>query len=172
MRAADRAVGILPQLQLAESHLQRVVNHEAPDQRFTDADEQLDRLGRLDYTDDARQHAEYTALRATRYESGWRRFRVQAPIARAFFRREHRCLAFEAEDAAVGVGFAKQDARVVHKITGRKIVGAVEDYVVRSKQLECVFRRQRRLVGLDLDVRIDRVQSVAGRRELGPPDIR
>ena len=39
MRAAHRAVGVLAQLQLAEAHAQRVVNQEAADERFADAEE-------------------------------------------------------------------------------------------------------------------------------------
>src|SRR5438105_14058674 len=101
MRAAHRALRIFPELELAEAHLQRVVDQEAADQRLADAENQLDRFSRLDHADDARQHAKHSALRAARDQS-WRRWlRVEASIAGAFLRREDRRLSFEPEDAAV-----------------------------------------------------------------------
>ena len=48
VRAAHRAVRILAQLQLAELHPQRVEQQEPADQRLADAEDQLERLGRLD----------------------------------------------------------------------------------------------------------------------------
>ena len=103
---------------------------------------------------------------------GRRRLRIQAAVARAVLRREHRRLPFEPEDAAVGVRLAEQHARVVGQIARREVVGAVEDDVVGLEQLQRVLRRQRRLVGLDLDVRIDRVQPILRRRELRAADVR
>ena len=94
--------------------------------------DQLDRLGRLDHADDARQHAEHAAFGAARHEAGRRRLGIQAAIARAVLRREHRRLSFEPEDAAVRVRLAEQHARVVHEIARREIVGAVEDDVVAA----------------------------------------
>ena len=149
MRAAHRAVRILPQLQLAEAHPQRVVDQEAADQRLADAGDQLDRLGRLDHADDARQHAEHAAFGAARHQPGRRRLGIQAAIARAVLGREHRRLPLEPEDAAVGVRLAEQHAGVVRQVARREVVGAVEDDVVGLEQLQRVLRRQRRLVGLD-----------------------
>ena len=135
VRAAHRAVRILPELQLAEPHPQRVVDQEPADQRLADAGDQLDRLGRLDDADDARQHAEHAAFGAARHEPGRRRLRIQAAIARTVLGREHRRLPLEPEDAAVGVRLAEQHARVVGQIARREVVGAVEDDVVRLEQL-------------------------------------
>ena len=140
MRAADRAVGVLAQLQLAEAHPQRVVDQEPADQRLAGAEDQLDRLGRLDRADDAGQHAEHAAFGAARHQSGRRRLGIQAAVARAVLGREHRCLALEPEDAAVDVRLAEQHARVVHEIARREVVGAVEDDVVRLEQLQRVRR--------------------------------
>src|SRR4051812_14590987 len=100
MRAAHRAVWILPELQLAESHPQRVVNQEASDQRLADAGDELDRFGRLNHTNHTWQHAEHAAFGAARDQTGRGRLRVQAPIAGALFRPEHGGLAFEPENAA------------------------------------------------------------------------
>ena len=170
--AADRAIRILPELQLAEFHAERVIDHEAPDQRLTDAGDELDRLGRLDDADDARQHAQHAAFSAARHQTGWRRLRIEAAIAGAVLGREHRGLTFEAEDRAVGVRLAEQHACVVRQVARRKVVRAVEDDVVRREQLERVLGRQRRLVGIDLDVRVDVDQPRLRRLQLGLADRR
>ena len=171
MRAAHRAIRVLPQLQLTELHLQGVIDQEAPDQRFADADDELDGLGGLDHADDARQHTKHAAFGAAGHESGRRRLGIEAAVARAVLGPEHGCLSFEPEDAAVGVRLAGEHAGVVHEVPGRKIIGAVEDDVVLAEQLERVLRGQRRLVRLDLHVRIHRVDLALGRGELGAAHI-
>src|SRR2546425_451830 len=93
----------------------------------------------LPHVDDARQHAEHAAFGAARDESRRRRLGIQAAIARTVLGREYRRLAFETEDAAVGVRLAGQHARVVDQIACRKIVRAVDDHVVRLEQLERVL---------------------------------
>ena len=115
--------------------------------------DQLDGLGRLNRADDSRQHAEHTAFRAAGHQARRRRLGIEAAIARTVLGGEHRGLTLEAEDAAVGVGFAEQHARVVHQVAGREVVGAVEDDVVGLEQLQRVLGAERRLVGLDGDVR-------------------
>ena len=140
MRAADRAVGILAQLQRAEVHAQRVDQQQAADQRLADAEDQLDDLGRLDDADEAGQNAEHATLRAGGNEPGRRRLRVEAAIARAFLGGEDAGLSFEAEDGAVGVGLADQDAGVVDEVARLEVVGAVGDDVVVLEDLERVRR--------------------------------
>src|SRR4029079_11123462 len=66
--AADRAFRIPAQLQLAEAHLQRVVEQQAADERLPAPENQLDRLGRLDDADDAGEHAEHAPFGAARDE--------------------------------------------------------------------------------------------------------
>src|SRR5262249_52885238 len=114
-------------LQLTEFHPQRVVDHEPFDERLADTGNQLDRLSRLDDSDDARQHAEYSPFRAARNESWRRRLWIQAAVARAIFGREHGRLPLEAEDAAVRVRLAEQHTSIVGEIARRKVVGAVEN---------------------------------------------
>src|SRR5690606_26793564 len=120
---------IAPQLELAETHPERVVDEEAADEGLTGAEDDLDGLGGLDHPDDAGEDAEDTALRAARHEAGRRRLRVEAAIARAALRREDAGLPLEAEDAAVGVRLAEQHAGVVDQVARREVVGAVEDDV-------------------------------------------
>ena len=70
MVAADRALGIAPQLQLAETHLQGVVQKQPSDERLSGAEDQLDRFGRLDDADHAGQHAQHSPFGAARDQSG------------------------------------------------------------------------------------------------------
>ena len=144
--AAHRALRIAPQLQLAEAHVPGVVEQQPADQRRAAAEQQLDRFGRLNRADDARQHAEHAAFRAARHQAGRRRLRVEAAIARAVLRGEHRGLPLEPEDAAVGVRLAEEHAGVVDQVAGREVVGAVEDDVVVAERSQGVGGRQRGLV--------------------------
>ena len=70
------------------------------------AENDLDRFVCLDRADDPRQHAEHAAFRARRNETGRRRFRIQAAIARALLRPEHTRLSFKPEDRTVNVWLA------------------------------------------------------------------
>ena len=83
LRSADRAVGSRRSLQLAELHLQTVVREQSPDERSSLAEQQLDRLGRLERPDDAAEDAEHARLLAARREVRRRRLRVKAAVARA-----------------------------------------------------------------------------------------
>src|SRR5439155_20679102 len=47
--AAHRALGIAPELDLAEAHAERVVGQEPPDQGLAHPDQELDGLRRLDH---------------------------------------------------------------------------------------------------------------------------
>ena len=145
MVAADRALGIAAQLQLAEAHLQRVVQEQPADERLAGSENQLDRFGGLDDADDARQDAQHAALGAARHQSRRRRLRVQAAIARAALDREHGRLPVEPEDAAVRVRLAEQHAGVVHQVPRLKVVGAVEDDVVVAAERRARSSRSARL---------------------------
>ena len=157
VRAAHGTLRIFAQPQLAEAHAQGVEEQEAPDERVSDPDDELDRLGGLNGPDDAGQHAQHAAFGAAGHEPRWRRLWIQAAIARAFRRAEHRRLTFETEDAAVRVGLAQDDARIVDQIARREVVRAVDDHVVRCQELQRIARRERRLVELDMHLGIERL---------------
>src|SRR3954452_21516103 len=80
--AAERAVRVLADLDLAVLHLQGVVDHQLADQRLTDAGQELDRLVDLDGSDRGAQHTQDTALGARRNHARRRRLRVEAAVAR------------------------------------------------------------------------------------------
>ena len=120
---ADRACRIAAQIELAEFHLQRVEVEKATGQGFACAEDQLQRLRRLDESDDSRQNAQHPGFRAAR-RGAWRWwFRKKAAVTGSTqMRREHAGLSFEAENGAVDIWFARENADVVGKITRRKII--------------------------------------------------
>ena len=103
MRAAHRAIRILAELEFAELHAERIKQQQAPHEIVTTAEDQLDRLHRLDGTNDSGQDAEHTALRARRHKARWRRLRIQAAIARSIGHAENGNLPFKTENGAVHV---------------------------------------------------------------------
>src|SRR4029077_5597818 len=81
--AADRAVRVAAQLQVAELHLEAVVGHEPADERVPLAENELDGLRGLERPDDPAEDAEDARLLAARREVGRRRLRVEAAVAGA-----------------------------------------------------------------------------------------
>ena len=108
--AAERAIGIFAQLQFAEAHGERIEKQQAADEMFAHADDELQRLGRLNRADDSRQHAQHAAFGAGRNEARRRRLGIQAAVAGAVWVTEDCYLAFEAKNGAVDVGLAEQHA--------------------------------------------------------------
>src|SRR5436190_1954644 len=139
MVAADGALGILAELQLAELHAEGVVEHEASDEGLADAEDQLDGLGRLDEADRAGEDAENAAFGAARNEArGWR-LGIEATVAGAALIGEDGRLTLEAENGAVDVGLAKQDAGVIHQVASGEVVGAVDADVLVLEDVERVL---------------------------------
>ncbi len=83
MGAADGALGIFAELELAEAHAERVDEQEAADERLADAEDELDDLGGLDDADQAGEDAEDAALRAGGDKAGRRRLGIEAAVAGA-----------------------------------------------------------------------------------------
>ena len=171
--AADRALGVLADLDRAVLHLQGVVDHQPADQRVADAGDQLDRLGDLDRADRRAQHAEHAALGARRHHAGRRGLGVEAAVAGRppCVGPEDRRLAVEAVDRAPHVGLAEEDGGVVDQVAGREVVRAVDDEVVRLEDLEDVGRVEPLLVQDDLDERVDLLDRLLGRLGLRLPDV-
>src|SRR5207247_7742057 len=97
-----------------------------------------------------------------------RRSGEQAAVARSFVRLEDGHLSLEAVDRAVHDGDVVPHGGVVDEVTGREVVGAVDDHVpaVGQDALD-VLRAEAFLVGDDLDVRIEGLD-----RALGGIDLR
>ena len=128
--AADGALGILAQLELAEAHGERVDQKQAPNERLALAEDELDDLSGLNDADQAGENAQHAALGATWHQAGRRRLGIEAAVAGPLARGEDAGLAFEAKDGAVDVGLAREHAGIVDQVAGGKVVGAVGDDVV------------------------------------------
>ena len=145
-------LGIAADLDRAVLHVQRVVDHQAAEQRVADAGDELDRLGRHHAADRGAKDAEHAALGAARHHPGRRRHRVQVAVGQApIVRRglpEDADLALEAVDRPPHVGLAEQHAGVVHEVAGREVVGPVDHQVIARQDLERVLALQPQVVQL------------------------
>src|SRR5207302_3643629 len=164
--AAHRAFRIAAETHLAEAALQSVIQEITPDKRLADPEEQLDRLGRLDGSDDARQHAENARLRARRRELRRWRLGEQAAVARALERLEDGDLALESEDRAVYDRYAMFHRRVVQEIARGEVVGPIDHEVVALDDPVDVRGREALLVADDLHVRVQRLERALRGRDL------
>src|SRR2546422_1366632 len=169
--AANRALRILPQLQLAERHAKGVEHEEAADQRVAFAEEDFDRLACLDRSHDPREDAEDAALRARGHEPGRRWFRIEAAVARPLRREEDARLTFKPENRPVDVRFVQEDGRIIHEVPCREVVRPIDDHVVVAQDVQRVVGRQSGLVGLHVDVRIDLRDPFFRDLDLLAPDV-
>src|SRR5271156_1775353 len=167
MSAAERAIGIFAELELAEAHGERVEEQQTADEGFTDADDEFQSFGCLDRADDSGKHAEHAAFGARGHQAWRRRFGIQAAIAGAVGITEDGYLAFETENGAVHVGLAEEDARVVDEIARGEIVGAVHDEVVVFQNVERVLAGEMRLESVNLNIGVQVAQAIAGCSDFG-----
>src|SRR3989454_6181238 len=158
-----------PSRDLCDGHEDRVI--EARDQRVAFAEEEFDRLARLNRSHDPREDAEDAALRARGHEPGRRRFRIEAAVARPLRREEDARLTFEPEDRPVDVRFVQEDGRIIHEVPCREVVRPIDDHVVVAQDVQRVVGRQSGLVGLHVDVRIDLRDPFFRDLDLLAPDV-
>ena len=172
MLAANRALRVASQFQLAKLHVERVEQQQSSDERSALADGELQNFRRLDAADNSGQHAEHPAFRATRHHAGRRRFGIQTAVARsAEMRREHAGLALETENRAVNIWLLEQHAGVVCQVARREIVRAVHHDVVRPDEVERIFACDARVVDDDFAIRINAVNGFLGGLRLGAANV-
>ena len=162
MRTADRAVGIFVQLQRAELHGERIDEQEATGEALADAQDQLDDFGGLDDADQTRENSEDSTLRAGGNKARRWRLRVEAAVAGRVLGGEDAGLPLEAEDGAVDVGLAGEDAGVVDQIAGLEVVRAVGDDVVVAEDFEGVGAGQHGVVLDHVQVGVQRLEHDFG----------
>src|SRR5580658_9701897 len=160
--SAGGAAWILAQLEGAEVHAQSVDEKQATDEWVADAEDELDDLGGLNDSDEARQDAEDAAFGAGWDQAGGWGFGVEAAVAVAFLGGEYRGLALKAEDGTVCVGLACEDAGVVDEVARLEVVGAVGDDVVVLEDLEGVGRGEHRVVLHDVGVLVQALDHLLG----------
>src|ERR1700733_2210491 len=170
--AADRAVGILAQLQGTETHAQCIDQKQTADEGFPDAEDQLDGFGRLDDTEQARQDAEHAAFGTGGDEAGGRGVGIQVAVARAQWGAEDARLAFKPVDGGVGIGFAQEDAGVIDEVASLEVVGAVGNDVVVLKDLERVCAGEHGVVLDNVQVRVQSIEHNLRRVDFELPDRR
>ena len=166
--AAGRATRILPDPEPFEIHIERVHQQQLADQRLPDPQQQLDRLGRLDGPHQPGQHTQHPALGAVRDGARGRGIPEKTAVAGPVRGGEHRRLALEPEDAAIGVRHAGQYAGIVDQVPGREIVGPVHDHVVPTDNLQRIGGREPGVVPFDPGVRIQVEQPGLGGIEFAP----
>ncbi len=128
--AAHRAGLVAAQLELPELHPQRVVGEQAAVEGVAPAEQELDRLRRLDDADDARQDPQHPRLLAARREVGRRRLGVEAAVAGPSAPGdEGGHLPLEAEDGAVHHGLVHEHGGVVDQVPRGEVVTAVDHHV-------------------------------------------
>lgn len=172
MVAADGALGIATELELAELHVEGVEEHEASGEGGAFADGELQNFGGLDAADDAGEDAEDAAFSAAGNHAGWRGFGIEAAVTRsAEVRCEDAGLAIESENGTVDVGFLEENAGVVGEITSREIVGAVDDDVVLADDVEGVFAGEPGVMDDDFAGRVDAENGFLGGVGLGTSDV-
>src|SRR5256884_3175021 len=171
VRSAHRTIRILAELELAELHAESVKQKQAPHEIVPAAEDQLDRFHRLNGANDSGQNAEHSAFCAGRHKSWRRRFRIEAAIAWPIRHAKHGGLSFKPENRAIDVWLSEQDARVIHEVTGRKIVRAVYDDVEVLEEFERVGAGQLCFKRLNLNVRIEVRKARARRFALRLSDI-
>src|SRR6266571_5780049 len=166
MLAADRALRIAAQTDLAEAALERVVKKVSADEGLADPEKQLDRLRRLQSADDARQHAENSCFRARRRELGRRWLGEEAPVARTVEWLEDRDLALKTKDRSMHDGNAMFHRCVVQEIAGGEVVRAVDHDVIALDDAVDVRPGQTLLVADDLHVGVQSLERAFCRRDL------
>ncbi len=154
MRVAEQA-------QFAELSGEGIVGHQTANQGIADAEQEFDRLGRLEQTDDTGQYAQHAGFRAAWRKRGRRRLGIEAAIARPLVRLEDGQLTLEAEDAAVHDRFVGDERGIVQQVARREVIGAVDDDIVVGDDARHVAFIQTLDVGDDLDIGVQGLDAFA-----------
>ena len=133
-----RASGVGFKHEAVERHGFRVVQQQHTAQGSLKPEQNFDRFRGLQDPNQSGQNAKHTRLRTRR--NGFRRrgFGKQIPITRSTVMIEQAHLAFEAEDRPVNPRQAEQGTRIVHEVTGGKVIGSVDDEVPSLHDLQGV----------------------------------
>ena len=123
-------------------------------------------------SDDTGEGSEDSGFGTIGHRIGGRGVGEKATVAGAFATRiKDRDLAVELEDGPVDEGFLKKKSAVVGEVASGKVVGAVEDEVVRPGKFHRIINREADRVLLDYEVRIEFLQPRGSRFHLGGIDL-
>ncbi len=147
------------------------MDEETPDERLTDSEEQLDRLGHLDRPHRGAQDAQDATLRARRNGPRRRGVGEDAAVTRPVLGPPDRDLTVETVDRAPHVRLAEQHAGVADEVARGEVVRAVEDDVVVAEDLERVRGVQPHVVTDHGHVGVDAGDRLGRRLGLEPPHV-
>ncbi len=142
MRAANRALRILAQLEFTEFHPERVNQQQPSNERFAHSKNQLDHFSSLHHADQPGENAEHSAFRARRHQPRWWRLRIETAVAWAILRRENAGLPFKPENRSVDVRLPCKHARVIHQVARGKVIRTVGNDVEVAKEFERILAAQ------------------------------
>ena len=135
----------------------------AADERFANAYDELDSFNRLHDPNHAWQNAQHATFCTAWNHPWWWRFGVEAAIAgTAEMRGKNRALAVEAEDRAVDVRLLQKNTDVIAQVACGEIVRAVDHDVIGFDDLAGVLGLEEGVVQVDLHIRVDFFDAVAG----------
>src|SRR6516164_7350815 len=147
MFTTERTLRVAPQFELAEFHVQGIIQQQAVQQRRAGTERQFEYLGGLDQSDNPRQYPQNPAFSATGNQPRWRRFGIEATVARsAQMWREYGRLAFESENRAVHIWLFQQHTSVIGQVASGEIIRAIHDDVVGSKYVKSILAGELRMV--------------------------
>ena len=165
--AAEGAVGITFDFDLAEGAAEGAVVNEAAQWWGADFGEELDRFHGLEAADDSWEHAEDTCVTSGGNGSFRGRLRKEAAVAGAAeVGGEDGDLSLELENGSMDEGFFEKEGGVVCCEAGGEIIGAVEEGIVILEEVEGVFGSEASGVEGDFDVWIDLLETGFGAVQL------
>ena len=161
---------VRPDAGIAEAHAQRIESQQAANQRFADAQQQLQHLGGLQHAGQSRQYTQHAGLGAVRRELWRRRLGEQAAVARRHATLaasvKHAYLAVKALDGGIHQRLGVLDAGVVEQVAQREVVRPIQHHVHALQQRIHVFGGDPLRHRLDLDRRVQRQQPLTRRIDL------
>ena len=156
----------------------RVIDQQLSGETFAEPGDFLDDLGRLQRADDTGDGAENAHLRAIGDEARRRRFwedaaqrRVGRPVRLRFVRLEDRDVTIKRAKRSVDQRLFCEETRIGDEIARGEVVRTVGDDVVARDEIERVVGGDARVMGFDIDVRIEPLNSVARTLDLRPAGV-
>ena len=149
--ATESTVGALDKVEALPLHREGIEGEKAVGEQIAHVSKIFDTLGGLNGAQHAGDRAEHAYGGAGLYVFLGGRLGKQATVAGGAGHVSHQLSAI-ATDTAHGKGFPQEHTGIVDQVFRGEIVGAVDDEVVGTYQLEGVGLTEIGLVGLDLDM--------------------
>mmetsp|Transcript_32932 Transcript_32932/g.53692 ORF Transcript_32932/g.53692 Transcript_32932/m.53692 type:complete len:385 (+) Transcript_32932:178-1332(+) len=168
----DLGIGPPPDLDLSESHAQRIVDKDAAGKDVPLAQDELDHLCCLYTPNHTRQNSQHTSFCTRRYLPRGRGLGQEVPVGGPDARRPvpHAGLALEPQDRPIYTRYIQDCAGVVDQVLGWEIIRAVQHYVITAEHPQRVVAGQLDPVQHHLAVRVEVGHARRRRFHLGLAD--